>query len=623
MTNPIKWIFDDVPASGARHGGLAQAEVFNKDIGTFVREVLQNARDQRLPLIEKVRVRFHLEEISGGDLDSFIESMAWSELEPHLDSIGAAGYVTISGRVRDSLESLRSTGKLRLLRIDDFGANGLTGDEDDPESNFNALCRHTLITPGGRRESGGSFGLGKSVLWRFSGFSTVLFSSSVSGASPRFRFFGRTLLAWHTTPEGEWEGSGWLGASETRPTGIRASSIWDDDADTAAYGCRLSRPLEDTGTSILIVGFDDPSVEDEPSIEAHCASFVEAAGRWFWPALASGDMEVFVEGFDETGEIYARQAHPTAEVEPFVIAQSKDADLVTVVAEPGEIAERQIALRVPAQRDDSFGHPRPEVQATATLRVRLAESEEEALQNSVALERGTGMIVQYHEPARMSLLEQPFHATLVAGTAHGDSDADRAAEEFLRAAEPVAHNEWTTTTDRLHTEYALGAQAALRQFLERIAAGVREMLRPPVSDVNEAPEALRKLFPLPTTGGGNTTHEPYRLSDSSGYVSDDRWDFTGTFSRSRTAKEEWRFRVAIHFDQEDGGSRENIPIVALHADPGHAHGPDESGWWHVTVPPNQPRVRFQGRTGPLEALPRNGIQRAGIRLDVRPVLGEP
>jgi hypothetical protein len=195
MTPGTEWIFDQVPASGARQGGLAQAEVFDKDIGTFVREVLQNARDQRLPDGDVVRVRFHLEQISGPYLNDFLDAMQWWQLEPHLDAISRSGYVTISPRVRDTLEQLRTGETLRLLRIDDFGTNGLTGDEDDPDANFNALCRNTLITPAERRQSGGSFGLGKSVLWRFSGFSTVLFASAVSGTEPRHRFFGRTLLA--------------------------------------------------------------------------------------------------------------------------------------------------------------------------------------------------------------------------------------------------------------------------------------------------------------------------------------------------------------------------------------------------------------------------------------------
>ena len=63
------------------------------------------------------------------------------------------------------------------MLIADHGTHGLTGGEDEEEGNFNLLCRHELITASDRRDSGGSFGIGKSVLWRFSMLSTVLFGS--------------------------------------------------------------------------------------------------------------------------------------------------------------------------------------------------------------------------------------------------------------------------------------------------------------------------------------------------------------------------------------------------------------------------------------------------------------
>ena len=261
-----EWIFDGVPASGARHGGLAQAEVFDKDVDTFVREVLQNARDQKRGEDAPVQVRFRIEDLEGPDLEAFLQNLGWNELRPHLESIASAGYVTISPRVAESLGFLQE-GRLRLLRIDDLRTNGLTGGEDDVDSNFNALCRHTLITGASRRESGGSFGLGKSVLWRFSGMSTVLFSSRPADRPKSLRFFGRTLLAWHSTADGDWEGSGWLGDPELREAGRRAVSIWDNDAQQVAYGCRLDRPSMDTGTSILIVAFDDPARETERPLE--------------------------------------------------------------------------------------------------------------------------------------------------------------------------------------------------------------------------------------------------------------------------------------------------------------------------------------------------------------------
>ncbi|MFW6053743.1 MAG: hypothetical protein ACOC9J_02910, partial [Persicimonas sp.] len=43
----IAWIFDPTPASGKRRGGNPSEYAFEGDLETFVREVIQNANDQR------------------------------------------------------------------------------------------------------------------------------------------------------------------------------------------------------------------------------------------------------------------------------------------------------------------------------------------------------------------------------------------------------------------------------------------------------------------------------------------------------------------------------------------------------------------------------------------------
>jgi hypothetical protein len=64
------------------------------------------------------------------------------------------------------------------LWIEDRGTTGLMGDERG-SGNFAALCRDRLFSEKQRAESGGSFGLGKTVWWRFSHLSTVTFYSRI------------------------------------------------------------------------------------------------------------------------------------------------------------------------------------------------------------------------------------------------------------------------------------------------------------------------------------------------------------------------------------------------------------------------------------------------------------
>ena len=70
----VAWIFDPPPPSGARKGGLANAQIFDPDIDSFVREVLQNARDQKIDTAESVSVRFALKEFTGPDFVGLLEA---------------------------------------------------------------------------------------------------------------------------------------------------------------------------------------------------------------------------------------------------------------------------------------------------------------------------------------------------------------------------------------------------------------------------------------------------------------------------------------------------------------------------------------------------------------------
>jgi hypothetical protein len=257
----LTWIFDPAPPSGAREGGVGWAHALPPELDVFVREVLLNSHD-RIKGSDPVRVKFRLHQLDGLYRKRFLDALAWESLKSHLVT-SSTGNSPLALRMRQGLQELGNM-PLRLLQITDSGTEGLTGGEDEPTANFNALCRHVLYTSEDRPQRGGSYGLGKAVLWRFSSFSTVLFSSRMDG-NPRagFRIFGRAKLPYHETGENAWRGPGWFGKSETKPDGRRAVSVWDEEAENAARHLLLFRPAqEDTGTSILVVGFQEPTQEE-------------------------------------------------------------------------------------------------------------------------------------------------------------------------------------------------------------------------------------------------------------------------------------------------------------------------------------------------------------------------
>ncbi len=615
------WIFDSLPASRARKGGLANTQVFDPSLDSFVREVLQNSRDQRRDG-QRVDVRFVLEELTGPDVTDFLSAIGWTTLSEHIEGAADPNLVTIGPRLREGLDWI-SSGTIRLLRIEDSGTKGLTGGEDD-ESNFAALCRHELIAAADRRESGGSFGLGKSVLWRFSNLSTVLFHSRTSDED-RDRFIGRTVLPAHDAEDRSWEGSDWFGSVD--PVGPRAVSVWDDQARALSAATSLERPDGVTGTSILVVGFDEPALEEERDVDLVCEDVVQSATRWFWPALLRDDISVLVEGWKDGECVFTRHAQPVnAEVAPFVHAQQDTAEVDDAAENPGDVAEREITIRVPSQRPGRFDDPRESVEAKATLRIRVAESGEDWHRNTVALQRGAGMVVDYKPVKTRAGTEQGFHAALLAGRAQGNSEADQTLEAFLRAAEPPAHHEWTHTTERIKAEYTYGSRGALNDMFAQIEAAVRDLTREEVVDSDEGPDALKRLFPMPGVGAV-VREESFRLADARAHLDGEHWAFEGRYIRKLLDDQdgEWKFRVALFLDQESGGGAargDRVPLSDLAVDgPASLAGMNADGSADVLVPAGTLEVAFSGESQSV-SLPAGGLRRVRLRMDLKAIKAE-
>ncbi len=244
----VRWVFDELPPSGARRGGNPSEHAFRRDLESLVREVVQNANDQS---VAWPRIGFRLRCLEGEALERYLRAIRFDTLEPHLEGASRArGGAALS----DFLEGLRRENRALVLDVEDRGTKGLVGHESEGESHFRALCKDTLYSHKSSEAAGGSYGLGKSVLWTFSGLSTVLFNSvlleTLDGQeSPRL--IGRTELPSHATEDGTWyTGSGWFGrVAKVRGRGTRAESVWGDEARGAAEALRIDRDPDHTGTT--------------------------------------------------------------------------------------------------------------------------------------------------------------------------------------------------------------------------------------------------------------------------------------------------------------------------------------------------------------------------------------
>ncbi len=109
------------------------------------------------------------------------------------------------------------------------------GVDPDDFGNFIRLCRLDLFS-GKDKASGGSFGLGKAVYWRFSRLQTVLFNSCLYYGDAvdeqnQNRLFGVNQGVLHTVDGVGYQGRGYFGVPDAQGD---VSSVWANEETVSA-----------------------------------------------------------------------------------------------------------------------------------------------------------------------------------------------------------------------------------------------------------------------------------------------------------------------------------------------------------------------------------------------------
>ena len=488
----LEWVFDPVPPSGALSGGDPKSYLFSPNIDSLVREVVQNSTDQQVGN-DPVKVSFTLHELTDASREAFLDAVEWPRLEQHLNGV-AESQSLINGRVREALDDI-ATGRLLLLHIEDSGTRGLTGPEDGTNGNFAALCKHVLVTNDEKAARGGSYGLGKAVLWRFSALETVLFGSQFENEPGNLdeRVFGRTELPYHDAEGKEWAGSGWFGVPQSTDVGRRAVSARGTSTAALQRDLMLERSQDTgTGTTALIVGFSEPAAEQPRPVTDVVNEIAHSAARWFWPRIAENQLIIEARGFVGGDLVVEKTA--TAGMADFGYVAAAYADATGDVAKDvGALAERELELRIPrVKADPQHG----EIEGSVRLRLYRVEDDDSADASAVALVRGAGMVVRHHRVSGVPLQGGGYRAVLVAGGRHGAEESDADIEEFLRAAEPPEHDQWVHHTNALRSRYRPGAKARLDELWSKIRLAVIEMTSSKPGGSEDGPALLMKYFQL-------------------------------------------------------------------------------------------------------------------------------
>lgn len=565
----LEWVFDPLPPSNSREGNWAMGHIIDPEIDMFVREVLQNARDQMFGGC--VEVEFELFEFTGKVKETFLERLRWDQLRRHVEGAVEGGSVTIKADLESGLTALDDSERpLRVLRIRDRNTKGLSGGEDEP-GNFRFLCKDQFVTDESEAERGGSFGIGKSVLWRFSEVSTVLFSSVVPEPSSGlldFRLFGRCQLPSHDADGRGWAGSGWFGAREATPAGDRAVSVWGmDELEDVAGSLALARDEDSRGTSIIVVSFFEPREElpEERPLVDICEKILEAAGRWFWPAISAErpTLRVHVTGYRDRERVFERtEAGVPDEFAPFVqLANSTDA-----------VRAHRWVVRVPGLNSEfldagaeSMGLSPSATEAAVELRLlELPEAFAHHPENGrVALVRGAQMVVAYQDPG--AHVERHFLGLLVAGRALDESPGSAQLERYLRAAEPPAHDRWEPGTERLRAEFVKRFRT---QALESILSGIREKIQAEFGAIRKTNDGVsdrfKSLFAISRHGelGGSLPAAKFR-DHAEAHFDGEGWRVKARVTR-RGGSASWKVVVVAKLGADSGaGDRLTVSFRKL------------------------------------------------------------
>lgn len=556
----LRWVWQRESKAYGNYGNPNQWTV-QAGMGGLAREAAQNSNDARID-DGLAQLAFRLIRLTGSDKTDFENALGWErDLRPHLEAMASESQV-ISNVIGEGLRSHDESGELVLLRVEDRDCFGLTGPEfpaDDLSEadygNFIKLCRLDLYS-GKNQAAGGSFGLGKAVYWRFSRFQTVLFNSTLRPQDAvdghhRNRLFGVNQGTVHRFDGLRYKGRGYFGIPDDEG---EIASVWDSPLLDRLH---LRRDTDDPGTSVLVVGFFDPD-KPEAGIDDLAGDLEAGVQEHFWPLITRNRMEFRIEivdgGRTRSFDVDAEKAYP----ELVHALRRFDAGHVDeALAAPGDVVVRPVPIRIPrrktAPRHDAFDHE-------AKLVVTLSDEDPDTLENRVCLFRKPEMVV---ETVAEVIPGVTYHAFLAAGVAVAPGSGDGAlalADDFLRFAEPPAHDLWIPRGSRA-AQTSLGPNyvAPFRPNLEAIATSIRKELRelfgvvPPESD--RPPEAVIRHLRFLARG---TAPPAGRASKPSASLQSWRVNAAGQWEVSIEVEVPgrdggWSFRPVVRFLAVEGG----------------------------------------------------------------------
>lgn len=159
--------------------GLNNAAInsFNSDVvNSFVREIFQNSNDARQTdeagKKKKLKITINYKTITADEFPNY------SELYDLIQTVSQdPAHSDHHQFFKHALEAFGDKNSIKIFEYKDYNTTGLTGEDEDPKSTFNACVVSEGISNKSDDTAGGSYGIGKNSIYGFSKIRTVLYSS--------------------------------------------------------------------------------------------------------------------------------------------------------------------------------------------------------------------------------------------------------------------------------------------------------------------------------------------------------------------------------------------------------------------------------------------------------------
>ena len=440
------------------------------------REGAQNSMDAGRKSKGVTELEFHSLQIFGDAKREFLKMFDFEELLRERNA--ALKLNSRNSFFASNIDCFLDDDSIEALLIRDKNTCGLGGayDEYNKSDHFARLVCATNLDDKADSDpnSGGSFGLGKTVYAKSSLINTVIYHSTfeptkssrgvnrrlmVSGIYPKHRYNDVTYVgfAYHGVEESP-------GSNTVAPfSNEAAAEKWEKISDL--FKTDAKRNDDEHGTDILIL----MSNVDLQMIK-------KAVEDYYFPAVINGSVNIkFV---DKDGSVSFPRPLDREDLDQFVRLM-KDAQR----AKDEKSDNREIAS-FQKFKGNSLGR----------FAYELAETDEAASvkNNCVAIMRGTGMIINYVKVG--SEQYEPAVGAFV---------ADEEIWAYLVAAENPAHSEWSETARRLQQDFPeIGKEliASLNNRLSSRFSQFQRSLQPDVSSSRSETGMLARLLSSALSG---------------------------------------------------------------------------------------------------------------------------